>query len=164
MADDLQLPLSALRPVEIHRLREPGLIFSTDPKRPIIAFTLWGETPTAICLAGVHAFRHFRVKEDTRCTGLFLAAPEIVVGVPSISRSESVEMQHGALLLEEGKAHILSSRLDRDGADPDAVPLWHQFELPHGRKGISFYRWSIRFTDGAEQRTVWRFDGQEVAK
>jgi len=164
MADDLKLPLSALRPVELHKLREPGLVFPIDASRPLMAFTIWEERPKGIFLTGTNAFKFFPIEEETRGLGLFLPSPDIVVSTASGSSRERLWDQHGALLLQEGKAHILASRADYHWADPVAIPLWQSVDMASTGKAIGFCRWSIRFTDGTEQRTVWRFDGQEPAK
>lgn len=159
MADDLQLPLHALRPIELQTLKEPGLIFPIEPSRPLMAFTLWDEVPTAIFLAGDNAFRFFPVKHDMRRAGLFLPAPDIVVSIQSAARSETLGEQQGTLLLQEGKAHIIASRDGDHGSDAVAVPLWQTVQMPNIAKSIGFYRWSLRFTDGLQQRTIWQFEG-----
>ncbi|EQB16928.1 hypothetical protein [Sphingobium lactosutens] len=164
MDDDLQLPLHALRPIEIQTLKEPGLIFPVEPSRPLMAFTLYNQVPTAIFLTGGNAFKFFPVKNDTRGVGLFLAAPEIVVSLHSAARSEILGEQQGTLLLQDGQAHIIGSRIGDDWADPVAVPLWQTFETPDAVKAIGFYRWSIRFTDGLQQRTIWQFEGHDGKK
>lgn len=164
MADDLQLPLHALRPVELQTLKEPGLIFPIDSSRPVMAFTLWDEMPTAIFLTGGNAFKFFPVKNDTRDVSLLLAAPEIVVDVNSAGRSESLGEQHGALLLKDGNAQIIGTRVGDHWADPVAVPLWQTVQMPDVAKAIGFYRWSIRFTDGIQQQTIWQFEGHDGKK
>jgi len=164
MADDLQLPLHALRPIELQTLNEPGLIFPIDSSRPLMAFTFWNDVPTAIFLNGGNAFKFFPVKNDTRDVGIFLAAPEIVIDVNSAGRSETLGEQHGALLLQDGKAQIIARRIGDHWDDPVAVPLWQTVQTPNVVRAIGFYRWSIRFADGLQHQTIWQFEGHDGKK
>ncbi|MEQ6335076.1 hypothetical protein [Sphingobium sp. MK2] len=153
-----QLPLSAMRPVDIRTLNEPGLIFPIEKNAPCVAVTLWKEIPTAIVLDGPHAFTFFKIENHSRATGLFVPAPEIVVKVGSAVRGESAWDKRGTLILENGCAHVIGSMAGSSWSDPVNIPLWQQVETEQASgKVVGFSGWSLRIPDGLSSHTIWEF-------
>lgn len=161
MEDDLTLPLSLLQPVDIRRVREPGIVLPIQPSDQTIAITLWDENPFALLLDGPHSFTFFQIDERSRFSGLFIPTPQVVVSVSSATRGEAVWQQRGTLILEGGRANVVGCRAGDHWGDSVNVPLWQEIDFQGAeRTTVGFTQWCLRVVDGHEKRVVWRSQGQ----
>lgn len=163
MGHDLILPLSAMRSVDIRKLKESGIVLPIQAHDRTLAITIWDGEPFAIVLDGPRSFTFFQIDVHSHFQGLFLPAPEIVVSMPSATRGESAQGIPGTLILENGRANVVGRRVGDRWGDPVNVPLWQEIdETCSNGKTIGFSRWSVRVGDGHERHTIWQSSEPET--